>query len=487
MNSPIHRARAARTTPSPATSPTAPTSSPAPHRADGPSLSRRRLLQGSAVLAAGTTAAGALSACGGTSAPAGATQIDYWLWDANQLPAYSAAIDLFMEKNPDIFVRVTQLGWDDYWTKLTASFVAEAGPDAFADHLARYPEFLKLGVIAPLDGLGSIDDIPATQFQDGLQELWSSPDGKRYGLPKDYDTVAIMYDRNLLEDEGLEPDALDELDWNPEDGGTFEKMLARLALDANGVRGDEDGFDPKNVVRYGMAAEGGVDYTGQTSWSPFALSTGWTFTDADTWGTHFNYDDERFAATMDWYFGLVDKGLFAPFGMFGDSSPTQTQVQTGKAGLSLAGSWMVTTFNNMEGMELGIAPLPAGPVGTPISMFNGLGDSISAQSDNKEAAARLIAFLASDDAQLVIGERAPFFPSTDVGTEAAIEAFAGKGLDVTPFTNRVANGETGLYPLVENSAAIMQTMQAAFDQCWMRQLDGADFASYNDRVNALFE
>ncbi|MGP5005836.1 ABC transporter substrate-binding protein [Brachybacterium tyrofermentans] len=487
MNSPIHRARAARTTPSPATSPTAPTSSPAPHRADGPSLSRRRLLQGSAVLAAGTTAAGALSACGGTSAPAGATQIDYWLWDANQLPAYSAAIDLFMEKNPDIFVRVTQLGWDDYWTKLTASFVAEAGPDAFADHLARYPEFLKLGVIAPLDGLGSIDDIPATQFQDGLQELWSSPDGKRYGLPKDYDTVAIMYDRNLLEDEGLEPDALDELDWNPEDGGTFEKMLARLALDANGVRGDEDGFDPKNVVRYGMAAEGGVDYTGQTSWSPFALSTGWTFTDADTWGTHFNYDDERFAATMDWYFGLVDKGLFAPFGMFGDSSPTQTQVQTGKAGLSLAGSWMVTTFNNMEGMELGIAPLPAGPVGTPISMFNGLGDSISAQSDNKEAAARLIAFLASDDAQLVIGERAPFFPSTDVGTEAAIEAFAGEGLDVTPFTNRVANGETGLYPLVENSAAIMQTMQAAFDQCWMRQLDGADFASYNDRVNALFE
>ncbi|MGP5715799.1 ABC transporter substrate-binding protein [Brachybacterium tyrofermentans] len=487
MNSPIHRARAARTTPSPATSPTAPTSSPAPHRADGPSLSRRRLLQGSAVLAAGTTAAGALSACGGTSAPAGATQIDYWLWDANQLPAYSAAIDLFMEKNPDIFVRVTQLGWDDYWTKLTASFVAEAGPDAFADHLARYPEFLKLGVIAPLDGLGSIDDIPATQFQDGLQELWSSPDGKRYGLPKDYDTVAIMYDRNLLEEEGLEPDALDELDWNPEDGGSFEKMLARLALDANGVRGDEDGFDPKNVVRYGMAAEGGVDYTGQTSWSPFALSTGWTFTDADTWGTHFNYDDERFAATMDWYFGLVDKGLFAPFGMFGDSSPTQTQVQTGKAGLSLAGSWMVTTFNNMEGMELGIAPLPAGPVGTPISMFNGLGDSISAQSDNKEAAARLIAFLASDDAQLVIGERAPFFPSTDVGTEAAIEAFAGEGLDVTPFTNRVANGETGLYPLVENSAAIMQTMQAAFDQCWMRQLDGADFASYNDRVNALFE
>lgn len=468
MNSPIHRAGTALPTPPSA-------------------LTRRRLLQGSAALAVGTVGAGALSSCGSASGPAGSTEIDYWLWDANQLPAYSAAIDRFMELNPDVFVRVTQLGWDDYWTKLTASFVAESGPDAFADHLARYPEFLKLGVIAPLDGLGPLDEIPADHFQDGLQELWTGQDGKRYGLPKDYDTIAVMYDRTMLEEEGLSPENLENLDWNPEDGGTFEKMLARLALDENGVRGDEEGFDPENVARYGMAADAAVDYTGQSSWSAFALSTGWTFTDADTWGTRFNYDDERFAATMDWYFGLVDKGLFPPFGVFGDSSPAQTQLQSGKAALALAGSWMITTFNNMEGMELGIAPLPSGPIGTPVSMFNGLGDSISAQSDNKEEAARLVAFLGSDEAQRAIGERAPFFPSTDAGTEAAIESYAAEGLDVTPFTDRVKNGETGLYPLVENSATIMTTMQSAFDQCWMRRIDGADFASYNDRVNDLFE
>ena len=189
---------------------------------------------------------------------------------------------------------------------------------------------------------------------------------------------------------------------------------------------------------------------------------------------------------MDWYFGLVDKGLFPPFGTFGDSSPVQTQVQSGKAALGLAGSWMISTWANLEGVDLGIAPLPAGPIGTPMSMFNGLGDSISAQSEHKEEAARLIAFLASDEAQRLIGERAPFFPATDAGTEAAIAAYADQGLDVTPFTDRVANGETGLYPLVENSASIMSIMQPAFDQCWMRQIDGADFAAYNERVNALF-
>ncbi|MDN5686161.1 MAG: sugar ABC transporter substrate-binding protein [Brachybacterium sp.] len=472
MNSPIHRARTARTIPS-------------PHSGGG--LSRRRLLQGSAALAAGVAGTGTLAACGGASAPPGAAQIDYWLWDANQLPAYSAAIDLFMEKNPDVFVRVTQLGWEDYWTKLTASFVAEAGPDAFADHLARYPEFLDLGVIAPLDGHEPLDAMPADRFQEGLQELWTGQDGKRYGLPKDYDTIAVMYDRNMLEEEGLAPEDVENLDWNPQDGGSFEKLVARLSVDAAGVRGDEEGFDPKNVARYGLAAGAGTDYTGQTSWSPFALSTGWTFTDAETWGTHFNYDDERFAATMDWYYGLVDKGFFPPFGTFGDSSPEQVQLQSGSSALATAGSWMITTFNNMEGMDLGIAPLPTGPVGHPVSMFNGLGDSISAQSQKKEEAARLIAFLASDEAQQLIGERAPFFPATDVGTQAAVDAYAADGLDVTPFTDRVEAGETGLYPLVENSASIMTIMQSAFDQCWMRQIDGADFAAYNERVNALFE
>ena len=86
-------------------------------------LSRRRLLTGTAALAAGAAGAVALSSCGTSAAPHGATEIDYWLWDANQLPAYSAAIDAFMAQNPDVFVRITQLGWDDYWTKLTAGFV----------------------------------------------------------------------------------------------------------------------------------------------------------------------------------------------------------------------------------------------------------------------------------------------------------------------------------------------------------------------------
>jgi len=449
-------------------------------------IGRRTVLTTGAALAAGAATTG-LAGCGGSVGAAGTTTIDYWLWDANQLPAYSAAIEAFMAENPDIHVRITQMGWDDYWTKLTASFVAEAGPDCFTDHLGKYPEFVKLGVITPLDGIGQLDEIPGDRFKEGLQDLWTGQDGARYGIPKDYDTIAIMYDRTRLAEAGMTDEDLVGLDWNPEDGGTFEKVLAHLSVDANGVRGDEEGFDPANVATYGMAAGPGIDYVGQSAWSPFALSTGWTFTDERTWGRRFNYDDERFQATMDWYYGLVDKGFFPPFGTFGDSSPEQVQIQSGASALALAGSWMIGTYNGLDEVDLGIAPLPAGPVGTPVSMFNGLGDSISSQSEHKEEASRLIAFLASDEAQAIIGGFGAIFPATDIGTEKAIAAHAESGLDVTPYTDRVDRGETGLYPLVENSASIAAIMQSAFDRLWMRQIDVSEFTSYNDRVNALFE
>src|SRR5690625_6656064 len=65
-----------------------------PRSARSGPLSRRRLLQGSAALAAGAAGAGTLASCGSARARPGATEIDYWLWDALQLPAYSAAIDL---------------------------------------------------------------------------------------------------------------------------------------------------------------------------------------------------------------------------------------------------------------------------------------------------------------------------------------------------------------------------------------------------------
>ncbi|MBV8175697.1 MAG: extracellular solute-binding protein, partial [Verrucomicrobia bacterium] len=63
----------------------------------------------------------------GTSAHA-VTELNYWLWDQNQPPAYRACADAFEKQNPDIKIKITQTGWFDYWNALSAAFVSGTAP-----------------------------------------------------------------------------------------------------------------------------------------------------------------------------------------------------------------------------------------------------------------------------------------------------------------------------------------------------------------------
>ncbi len=74
-------------------------------------------------------------------------------------------------------------------------------------------------------------------------------------------------------------------------GGSYEKVIAHLTVDKAGKRGDEARFDKDNVDVYGLGLNGGGDSSGQTEWSYLTNTTGWSHTDKNPWGTHYNYDD----------------------------------------------------------------------------------------------------------------------------------------------------------------------------------------------------
>ena len=160
-----------------------------------------------------------------------------------QLPAYQKCADAFKTANPNVTVKISQFGWDDYWSKITNGFVAGDAPDVFTNHLAKYPEFVTKQQLVPLDATLEKDGFKVDQYQAGLADLWKGQDGKRYGLPKDFDTVALFYNSKMAADGGYDATQLAGLTWNPTDGGTYEKAIAHLTMDANGVRGDEPGFD----------------------------------------------------------------------------------------------------------------------------------------------------------------------------------------------------------------------------------------------------
>src|ERR1700759_4650629 len=144
----------------------------------------------------------------------GATEINYCLWVVLQLPAYQAAAAAFEKANPDIKVKITQTSWGDYWTTLSTGFVSGTAPDVFSDHLARYPEFVENELLVDIAPLIKRDKVPTNIYLGGLFDLWGK-DGKQYGFATDWDKIALIYNKAMLQQAGVDPKDLNELTWNP--------------------------------------------------------------------------------------------------------------------------------------------------------------------------------------------------------------------------------------------------------------------------------
>jgi multiple sugar transport system substrate-binding protein len=411
--------------------------------------------------------------------------INYWLWDNAQQPAYQTCADNFKAANPNVNVKVEAFAWDNYWSKLTNGFVAGDAPDVFTNHLSKYPEFVTQQQLVPLDDTLAKDGFNTDQYQPGLADLWKGPDGKRYGLPKDFDTVALYYNKEFTDEGGLTADQLGQLAWNPTDGGTYEKAIAHLTVDQNGKRGDEPGFDKSKVKVYGLGLDGGAGSgVGQTQWSMYTGTTNFTYTDKNPWGTHYNYDNPEFQQTIGWFYSLVEKGYMPSLAAVTGQSSADL-FGAGKYAMITNGSWMINTMFGYKGVETALAPTPIGPSGKRSSMYNGLADSIWVGSDNKPAAAKWVEYLGSPDCQNIVGDKGVVFPAIPEATAKAEAAFKAKGVDVAAFTVHIEEQTTFLFPITDHASQIDGIMQPAMDGV-ANGKDPATLTEANNEVNALF-
>lgn len=213
------------------------------------------------------------------------------------------------------------------------------------------------------------DGIDLSQYTGDLASLWDY-DGKTFGIPQDWDTIALVYNVKDVTDAGLSAADLADLDWNPQDGGSFGKLVARLTIDENGVRGDEPGFDKTKVATYGWGLETGGGVVGQGPWSWLALSNGFTYLDKNPFGTHYNLDDPKLAEALTWWQKQIDAGYVTPVEKAGNLG-LQPMMEQNKAALVPDGSWRINTWSQSEAQEFAFAPLPKGPEGRK-TIINGL-------------------------------------------------------------------------------------------------------------------
>jgi multiple sugar transport system substrate-binding protein len=427
-----------------------------------------------------------VAACGGGGEAAvtadGKALLRYQLWDTNQKPVYQKCADRFERQNPNIKVQIENKNWGDYWSGLARGFIAETAPDVFTDHLGKYPQFAQSEVIEPVSTRG----IDMNQYLPGLAELWKSPTGKQYGYPKDWDTVAIIVNEDMLAKAGVTKQQLDTATWNPADGGSFEQIAAKLSVDNNGKRGDEAGFDPNNVKTYGLGFDpGGLTY-GQTTWAGFAASLGFKLLDKNPWGTKYNYDDPRFAQTFTWWRNMIHKGYMPSL----EQARTLGQVaafQSGKAALAIDGDWTIGTYSATKGIKVGYAPQPAGPKGS-WSMYNGLADAIWVGSKHKPEATKWVRFLGSRECQSIVGSEAVVFPAIKSEVPKAVAKHNANGIDVSAFTSYIDSGNTVLYPITDKAPQINLIVQPTLESFLNGDKDAAKVAKdMNGQVNNLLK
>ena len=443
----------------------------------------RKVLAGAAALSL-ALAAGCSDPDGGS---ADAVTLNYWLWDDNQKASYQQCADAFHTADPGITIKITQTAWDQYWQNLTTQLASGQAPDVWTNQGSYYPQFVTAGQILDVQPFVDADKVDLNQYQAGLADLFTK-DGKRYGLPKDWDTMALVYNTDQLKKQGVHPAALSDLTWNPADGGTFQEVIAKATVDANGRNGLDPAFDKSKVKTYGFLPEWSDGSQSQNGWGNLAASLGWTYLDKNPWGTRYRYDDPRLAQVIDWSKSLIAKGYSPPL----DKSSTLSRdalLNAGKGAITTAGSWMINSYlGDSAKVKFAFAPLPAGPQSRK-SAINGLSDAIWAGTEHKEQAWKWVKFLASPDCQNIVGGNGVVFPAIKAASDKALAAHQSKGRDVQAFIDEAqAPGGTFFLPITEHGNEVSQIVQDAIQSSVLGQTDSATaLKKANDQVNALFK
>ncbi|MBY8339720.1 sugar ABC transporter substrate-binding protein [Streptomyces spinosirectus] len=437
-------------------------------------------------LGATLTLAAVLSACSnGSSSAGGSKTLNWWTWDDKQAAAYKVCATDFEKANPGVTVKITQYNVADYFTKLTAGFVAGNAPDAFQNSVQYFQAYASQHQLLPLDDFISKDKFDLSRFSVGVN-AWKFTDGKQYALPLDWAATGIYYNEDALKKAGYAEKDVDSMTWNPDDGGTLGKMIAHMTIDDKGRRGDEKGFDKSHVKTYGYGEVAAKDFIGQTTWSPLVDTTGWRLGDKSSWPTVFNYDDPQFVKTMHWIRSLTDKGFAPRIGQFTDSVSDVDLLSSGKVAMESAGSWEAATFVKVPGLKVGIAPTPYGPDGkTRAVLSNSNGNNIWAGTKNPDLAWKWVSYMGSEACQSKASQTGTFFPSIPASMDASAKALATKGVDLSVFTDMMKNKVLYPSPVYGNGAALQDALEPLFQAYFAGQKGDSVFTEMQSKSKQL--
>lgn len=328
-------------------------------------------------LALATTLSLSLAACGGGNKSSDGT-LTMQIWDTAQRDAMQALADAYHEINPDVTIEVQVTSWDEYWTKLEAAAGSGNLPDVFWMHTNNILMYADNGMLADVTDL--YDDDTYSHYSDISIANTQGSDGRMYGVPKDKDTVCLVYNKEMFDAAGVS---------YPDETWTWDDLVDASAkiYEATGKYG------------YMAYADDQLGY-----WN-FVYQNGGYILNEDK--TAAGLDQPATIEAMKFYIGLQDNDWCPDQTYFAETAPGNAFFSE-QGAMFFEGTWsLLSEMQNYPEMQgkwdvavLPKAPNPATGDGRA-TISNGLCYATSADNQDNETVMNFLRWLGTEEAQQI--------------------------------------------------------------------------------------
>lgn len=295
-------------------------------------------------------------------------KINFGIWDVEQEKGMNELAEGYMSTHKNVEINVQVTPWDEYWTKMEAAATGGELPDVFWMHTNEFLKYASNDMLMDLTDLSGTNNYEA--YSDKLMSLVTFKENV-YGVPKDYDTIALAYNKEIFDAAGV---AYPDGTWTWE---TFRENAIKLTDTEKGIYGfsvtveDQEGYLP-----------------------PIAQADGYVLKDGKS-----GYTDSKTRDGVQFFADLTLKDNVSPsLAQLADTNQ-EALFQSGKLAMAYMGSWRVATTVKNEDIKdkFDVSVLPKGV--KEASIINGLSFAANNRTKHPEEVKDFLAYLASEEAQ----------------------------------------------------------------------------------------
>ncbi|HZO70824.1 MAG TPA: ABC transporter substrate-binding protein [Ktedonobacteraceae bacterium] len=283
-------------------------------------------------------------------------------------------LNKFEQTHPNIKVKWSTLT-GDYPTKMRANVAGGNVPDVFYLQPGMAPEYITSGKLLNLSPYMTKGNVKAADYYSSLISPFTCKDGTVYGIPKDWNSLAVFYNKTMFQNAGIQPPTAD---W------TWDDMLA----------------DAQKLTKAGNAATAtyGITLPASSSrWLAFMFAEGGSVLNKD--GTQAAFNNQAGIDSLNFYASFAkDHSSVLPAdvaaGWAGDAFGKQ------RAAMALEGGWLIPYMTqNFPNVQYGIAPVPRSANGKRADLIFTNAWAGYANTKHPEAAWELIKYMTGTEVQ----------------------------------------------------------------------------------------